>query len=222
MTIKPNVIVAHYKEALKWTDDIDRERYNVLIFSKTKREDVEMFQAENKGCEASAYLEYIVKYYDSLPEWSVFVHGHEFSKHHDGKLQDLVNKLEFKAPYFNFNKGSWPWNNYRINGVNMKESNAYPVLREVIPTLFSPLKSKFDFDHRTWRGKMCAQFYVHRDLIKRHSLDDYKTLLNNLYTYTHPKHNDKHKAIYFEWLWFFIFTGEYDEKDYYIRHGLPA
>jgi hypothetical protein len=93
LNMKHNLVVSHYNEDLQWTSLVDMNKYNIVLVSKTL-ENADIFQPKNIGYEASAFLEYIVKYYDTLPEYSVFVHGHETSWHHRGKMQDLVNNLQ--------------------------------------------------------------------------------------------------------------------------------
>ena len=86
------VVVAHYTEDLSWLSQIAKEKYKVCLVSKTKR-DADIYQPENFGVEASAYLSYIINNYDSIDEYTIFVHGHECSWHHNGRLQDILNNL---------------------------------------------------------------------------------------------------------------------------------
>jgi hypothetical protein len=50
----------------------------------------------NLGREASAYLRFIVQYYDSLPKHIAFIHGHEHAWHqkYPGTLLDAISKAK--------------------------------------------------------------------------------------------------------------------------------
>lgn len=47
---------------------------------------------KNKGNEASAYLKYIIDHYYHLDDYTIFIHCHDFSWHHDGSILELIHK----------------------------------------------------------------------------------------------------------------------------------
>lgn len=51
----------------------------------------------NQGREAMAYLTYIIDHYDTLPDYMVFVHGHERSWHQQEHLQQKIRALNLTA-----------------------------------------------------------------------------------------------------------------------------
>ena len=62
------------------------------MLSREKRQEHVTLSKTNRGNEASSYLQYIVEHYDNLPEWSIFIHGNEYS-HHDTihmSLKDIL------------------------------------------------------------------------------------------------------------------------------------
>lgn len=59
----------------------------------------------NKGNEASIYLKYIIDYYDTLSEFTFFIHDEEYAWHHSGsiidKFREAIDKKELL--YYNVN-----------------------------------------------------------------------------------------------------------------------
>ena len=194
MTSDVLVVAAHHTEHL---DFVQRIRHPVVVVSKT-RDDIPggMHTPVNKGFEASAYLEYIVAHYDTLAEYTVFVHAHEHSWHHDGALDDLVNSLAFEGQYRNINSE-------RHYG-NTDGSVIVPHMHLFSAVPDMPVPRRF---------RLCAQFYAHRDLLRRHPVGVYRALLDTVYTQTSV--TSKFHATLFEWCWHAILTGLAYE------HGVP-
>jgi len=200
-----DLVIAHHTESLHWLDQIDKSKYRPIIISKTKQ-DADIYQSKNIGCEASAYFEYIIKYYNDLPDFVVFVHGHETAWHQHGRIQDILNSFTFdeNTPrYYNFNKE--PLNFLTLN--DDERPNDFKSYNAMV----APLGFEIGVIYYIVSSR-CAQFIVHRSLIHRHTLDTYKMLLENLYTKNNG--NQKLAAIVFEWLWTYIFTGETDEIEW--------
>lgn len=216
--------IAHYNEDLRWMEEIDKSKFDVHLVSKTVQQ-ATIFQPDNLGFEASAYLEFIIRQYDILPEWCVFVHGHEYSWHHNGRMQDLVNGLvinDTSKRYRNINKDEPLFcHRFITDGKDVVGYDDNPKHRDAMLVglrdwrncvelgLFAPLPITAYPDRFVTR--QAAQFVVHRDQIKRHSKSTYQQLLNNL---KNVDYNDKMKACVFEVTWCYIFTGNYDEKDW--------
>lgn len=220
-----DIVIAHYDEDLSWISKLDLNRFIPRVVSKTKK-DAFLYTPINKGYEASAYLEYIIANYDRLSEYTLFVQGAELAWHHEGNLSDIINKLEYTAPYYNFN--SWGTDNDPVCKANYPDLLQYFIkdgvhqhiglnkLLEIWDYLFEPLSFPQDAD---WSFKMCAQFYVHRDCILKHSKSIYETMLHRIYSYV-GCYPSKHLACCFEWAWHFIFTGNSNEADLYRPHQL--
>jgi hypothetical protein len=197
--MKHNLVVSHYNEDLQWTSSVEMNKYNIVLVSKTL-ENADIFQPKNTGYEASAFFEYIVKYYDTLPEYSVFVHGHETSWHHTGKMQDLVNNLQL---------GDKKYKNINLNQAIYEEMREIPdywinTFRKLIsctdPSLAVPMYLKYI---------KCAQFYVHRDNIRMRDKETWQKMLETL---TSGTNGHKYDAIVYEHCWCLIMTGYYNEE----------
>ncbi|KAF2873977.1 hypothetical protein BDV95DRAFT_592129 [Massariosphaeria phaeospora] len=51
----------------------------------------------NKGQEAMMYLSYVINNYDSLPDYSIFLHGHRTSWHQEEDIVESINSLRLSA-----------------------------------------------------------------------------------------------------------------------------
>lgn len=181
-----HVVIAHYNEDLSW---VTKLKYPFTVISRNSLpEDT----GPNKGNEASVFLDYIVKTYDTLDEYTAFVHGHRSSWHHAEPMDEKLNRIEFNRPYCGLNDIP----PYRIRNC---ENTTGQVLRDYPP--LEPILGPIDIDRISFR--MGGQFYVHRDAIRSRPLETYKALLNFLLTNTGRSKRD---GILFERIWHFIFT----------------
>ena len=224
MTSRTALCIAHYNEDLRWMGDIDSQKYDIHLVSKTVP-DARIFQPQNQGFETSAYLEFIIKNYDTLPEWCVFVHGHQYSWHHEGRMQDLVNNLDIdeNTPKYKNINIDIPLYCHRFitNGEDAAGYDDDPKHRDSLLVglrdwrnciglgLFHPLP--ITAHPPNFVTRVAAQFIVHRDQIHRHPLSTYEALLHNLRT---VPYDDKMKACVFEVTWCYIFTGNYNEREW--------
>jgi len=219
------VVIAHYNESLSWVDHLREINTSIKTFIVSKTDPNSfLYQPHNKGFEASAYLEFIVNMYDKLPEWCIFVHGHEYSWHHEGAMHALIastiSSIHRGLKYKNINK--CPPNYYiydsidaGFHGDNQERKIALldglRTVRDCIHLgMFQPLGIEKCIPV-TYAAKPAAQFLVHRDLIQKHSHETYKSLLRLLYS---TPYDDKNKACVYEAMWNRIFTGLWDELEY--------
>ena len=74
------ICTCHYKEDLAWLDNCE---FIVNIVHKEGGTPIPNYTycIPNIGCEATAYLKYIIERYDTLPDYTAFLHGHETSYH---------------------------------------------------------------------------------------------------------------------------------------------
>lgn len=204
------LVVAHYNESLVWLLRVDRNKYpNIHVSSKTMKL-AHTYESINRGYEAASYLRYIVEHYDTLSEFTVFVHAHETSHHHPGRMHDLVNGLSFTRVYQNINNKDLV-NRFVVNGQHDCTSySSWRNWKEWVTDLFHPYPMQtcpHDFVVR-----LCAMFYVHRDAIHRHPRSLYQAWLDTLVVKDAPNPMDaKSAAIMWEWAWSILFTGCYDE-----------
>lgn len=184
-----NVIVSVYKEDFTWTQRLRELGYSVLIYTKgdaTSRTSVPV----NKGNEASAFLKYIIDYYDILPEYSIFLHGEEKSIHHEGSLIDILEAARgHRCVYKNLN-------NYKLGAFFLP---MIPWCDEFLAPELGPIEAYGDW---TQGHDGCAQFIVHRDAIRLRSRQFYSRIYDWLLVT--PLENYLN-ARYLEWTWHLIF-----------------
>ena len=86
------ICTCHFRENLEWLSE-----WPVTVVHKEGGGPVPptfhpVYTIPNVGCEATAYLWYIIQRYDSLPDRVAFIHGHETSPHQlgDRPLLELI------------------------------------------------------------------------------------------------------------------------------------
>jgi hypothetical protein len=188
------LVVAHYTEDLDWLKNISN--MNIKVIS---RKGVPPRTPPNKGNEASAYLEYIIQNYDTLSDYTVFVHGHRSDWHHLEPMDKKLNRILFDRPYRN------------INELGLTRLADYPQslenTRKHLPGLH-PILGSLDIDNLYY--KCSAQFYVTRDAIRARPLSTYI----QLYNYIMDSNIDvPFLGTVFEYLWHILFTGSLVDKE---------
>lgn len=191
-----HVVVAHHNENLDWIHNI---KYPVTVIS---RQGIPEGTAPNISREASSYLEYIIKNYNSLPEYVVFVHGHRNNWHHRENMDETINRLNFYFDYCNINDS--------VFNLDMKY---YPGERKHVlenKHIFERIFNVYiDIDNFT--HKQSAQFYVKRDAILSRTLEQYKELYD--YSMSQNANSSRVTAVVFERFWHFIFTNNTIDKN---------
>lgn len=157
--METNIVVSRYKKNVDFVYKINNKNINVMIYDKECPNNPLNIPV-NKGNEASVYLKYIVDYYDTLPEYTFFMHDDEYAWHHSGSIIERYDEAVMSGKmYFNINKGKWGKNAIPKDQLDklLKWYNSY--IEEYIPISTLPNK---DFTH-TYKGS--AQFLVHKNLI---------------------------------------------------------
>jgi hypothetical protein len=181
------VVIAHYNENLSWLPNI---KYKCRIISKYG---LPKETAPNKGNEASSFLQYIINNYESLDDYTIFVHGHRTAWHHVENTDVKINRLEFVHPYYNINDGGLR------SLVSIPEWHRMRYMIPPVTLLFGTFVNLKDVKFRN-----SAQFYVHKDNILRHSKETYQ----KLYEYLMKNNESSYwTGRVFEYLWHVIFTG---------------
>jgi hypothetical protein len=89
--MKNNIVIARYKEPIEWLDQIDTNKYNILLYNKGEDEvKYQIKRLPNIGRESHTYLTYIVENYHSLTDFTIFLQAKPFD--HLGNLEQLTNK----------------------------------------------------------------------------------------------------------------------------------
>jgi len=198
------ILSSHYNEDLFWLKKINLP---FIIASKSDSNKT-LYIPINKGNEASAYLTYIIKYYDYLPEFTLFLHGHYTHWHQFSSTVDKINNLTFDKQYTNIND-VWFFCSKMANTIIFDFKNG--IWDELFKEELGELPEKFSM-------RCCAQFLVHRDRIRLRRKQFYINILNYI------NNNDvlvdsKHGKIgfYLEYIWHYIF-GENAVMNYEKNH----
>ncbi len=187
-----HVVIARYNEDLTWVTNLN---YPFTVISKNS---IPKDIAPNKGNEASTYLEYIIKNYDNLSDYTFFVHGHRSSWHHKGPADEKINTIECTMPFFNINDIP-PYYIPNCSDTLGQFLRTYPAIEHILGPM--------DVYQTSYR--MGAQFYVHRDAIRSRSLETYKALYGFIMNNEGQSRQD---SVLFERVWHFIFTNNTMDK----------
>jgi hypothetical protein len=182
------ILISHYSEDLFWIKNINKP----FIIASKNINNKTLYNPINKGDEAMAYLSYIVKYYDTLPEFTFFCHGHYIDWHQNNRIDYIINNLKYDKEYDNIN-------NLSLDDVHVDFNNPYyKNLVNVWDELFQ--KELGDVQDK-YLEKCCAQFIVHRNRIRLRTKSFYNTILNYIIN------NNKNKNIGYvlEYIWHVIF-----------------
>lgn len=155
------ICTSHYNEDLEW---LKKSEFPVTVVHHEGGSDFPQFNETyviaNKGYEASAYLTFIIRRYDSLPEYTAFIHGHEKADHQ--KVPCMLNAIRTA----NIQKYTFiHLNNLWFYGF-IEGDNKYVKNKCLVQTSIG------------------AQFIVHKDRILKNSRKYYENLLNSTETKT--------------------------------------
>jgi hypothetical protein len=158
------ILLSHYNENLFWLKNI---KYPFIISSKTEKNKTR-YLSINKGNEAYTYLDYIVKYYDVLPEYTLFCHGHYIDWHQRSCIDTIINTIELDKKYVNINDIGI--DDRYCNCDNKYYKKLVLLWDELFLDTLGPIAEKY-YD------KCCAQFIVHKDRIRLRPKKFYERLI---------------------------------------------
>ena len=200
---------------LEWLSEIhnhstwETRRYN---YNDPKPPSDTWFPA-NKGHEAMMYLSYIIANYDSLPNYSIFIHGHRQSWHQEGDMVNLISNLQLPAldkdGYVPLRCDWYPSCPAEIRpidhdaivwGPGVHREDAEREIGKAWKELFGSAEMP-----RTIASQCCAQFAVTRGAIQRRSKEDYGKMREWL---LRTDLIDDISGRVFEKLWAYIMTGD--------------
>ena len=196
------IISSHFNEDISWL--IEQKEYDYKIYTKNKKnlnlDNGKVFECINKGMEASSYVSYIIDNYYNLPDYVVFIHGHEKSYHQTDDTLKLIKKAfleNININYISINRKDWR----NIFNDNVEEEifiKNWNLVKENFKNLNLCIKmpSKLEFTP-------CAQFIVSKENILLNSLKDYKNILKWLET-THLDSSLSGRVM--EHIWHYILT----------------
>lgn len=182
------VASAHFNEDLSW---VSRVNYPVKVYSKTLT--ISNFIPFNKVQEVPAYLKFIIDNYIDLPDYTFFVHGHEYSPHQNDSIINLINNASLDKPMVNINRVDW------YNKYDYTRLPDWDWLRSSWGELF---EGYLEFPNKLW-FPAGAQFAVHRNLILNYPL---KFFINAYDWCRDNKLENYISSRIFEYVWFYLFT----------------
>ena len=163
-----NIILSTYKRSTQWADRLSDLGYQVYRY--TKEDPTSIYNVEkNIGREASTYLKYILDFYESLPEYTVFLHDEEFSWHHKGSIIDRITEtIGFNGKYKTLNTHPLPYFYLKYDTYNTAIYNIF------LEKYLGPLWKYGEFMGPERIGS--AQMIVSRDAILAHPYEMYEGL----------------------------------------------
>jgi uncharacterized protein YifN (PemK superfamily) len=201
-------IVARYNEDISWLalnfPDIPHLVYQKSEDSTTCN-GAPLCSYPNVGAEAPAYLQYILDFYETLPNVTVFLHGHQ-SAWHESNIVQKLNRIRFERVKF-FNVGE---NTMCVNLTREDDIQSVTTAQgwdEFMADEFGPMPEQVC-------SPCCAQFAVSRDRIRLRSKSFYRRLMKWITT---TSMRTFYSSRVFEYLWHILF-GEEPVIDHHNNH----
>lgn len=186
------IVCAKYKNDVSFLDEL-KIPYKVI----TKE------VVPNKAAEASSYLYYIIHNYDNLPENTIFIHDHNESWHHDGKITEEMTK--YINNYEKNNKKYYSLNNKIVNISDQLDNEIFIIFwNDIMKESYGEFKDALPKDIFC-----CAQFIVSKKTIKNHPKEFYIKYYNWLINNTNEDiflYSSYMTGRYAEWTWNFVFS----------------
>jgi len=166
-----HLVVAKYKEDVRWTENIDSK--NLYVYDKSG-EKTSYTPLQNVGRESHTYIHHIIEHYDNLPEYLIVIQGNPF----DHINKDTYNYIDHYTIQKNIIEliESHPKSITSFYGKNYKEHiDVFKglKLREYYNYFFNSNIEEFEFSPG-------CQYIIPRDCILKHSKKFYINLLNML------------------------------------------
>ena len=220
------IVSSHYNENLEWLENstwpvvisTNHPTYKRTFSNSMVNIDEELRSPSNHGREASAYLRFIVKYYDNLPKHIVFIHGHENAWHQHIPIFDAISRAKrHEFPYISLNQ---QWH-------EGPRCSLWEVIKQLWNTHYKPYVGTPT--PPSWMGifDACAQFIVSREAIRQYpkvAWEEWLDVVQNPSTTKVPSHVFSRMPWFYEYTWHVIFKEPIDEnwqplttKDHYYK-----
>lgn len=199
------VVVSRYQENVSWLEKLTNKGIRVVVYDHLPAINNPYKVAGNFGNEAGSYMKYICDFYNNLSTYTIFIHAHEESWHHQGSLADNILHMlttRYKPmPYESLNNlcmGS-------VKNAIYKDTAAF-YDRYLAPYI---KKSKTDLGDWTQGHVCCAQFIVHKSKILAHEKKMYDDIYHFIIT---TKKTPKTVGHLCEWTWHIVFQGKRNQS----------
>lgn len=183
------LVTSHFREDLTW---LKKSKYPVVLIdhegaapSPFKPHAI----IPNKGQEGAVYMKYIIDNYYDLPDYIVFLHGHEHAWHQykDRHILDMIHTVKLSG------------------GDYISLNEFFTDTGDLLPNItkhwhiIEPWVGKQPAGHGQSRGS--AQFIISRDRILRHPREAYVHWFQTIST----SDDDFNIGVMFERTWHYIF-----------------
>ena len=164
------VVVSVYNKPIPWADTLRSIGFEVRPY--TKEDPTSPYNVpKNIGNEGSAYLKYIIDNYETLPEYSILLHDHEFSYHQEGSIVDAIQyKIGTNELFWNFNIQADQ--EFYLCDASGRINFYNEFLKEYIGTEI------YKFGEFILNRKLFAQFLLHKSLIQARPKEMYQRIYN--------------------------------------------
>ncbi|KEF53137.1 uncharacterized protein A1O9_11045 [Exophiala aquamarina CBS 119918] len=192
------------------------QHYPFFYSMSRKRETDLLVPHSSRGREVSAYLSFVIDYYDQLPPFSIFIHAGESQQHNDlfgPKTKIVLENLRLEAVrakgYVNLRCLHSPGCPSHVHPKNptefdIKNHDTRAYFAQIYKALFGADKPIPD----VLGGICCAQFAVSRDQIRRRPKGDYLRMMNWVDKESKQMVDDYGVGWVFEVVWHVVFSME--------------
>jgi len=162
------ICTSHYNEDLEW---LHASEFPVTVVGH-EGEAPHTFKNShvipNLGYELSSYLYFIMKRWDTMPEFTVFLHGHENAWHQKGKesLLDRIRRANTKKYKY------IPLNNMYVSKFFIGQCDFGKKIIQIFKHMYGEDIPRHVFI------PMSNQFIVHKSLIQMYPIEMYSKLYN--------------------------------------------
>jgi len=199
------LLLAHWDEDYSW---LVHQPFPAIIYEKKPPRNKQAGKHGvpfNAGNEASAYLKYIVDYYDDLPTRTIFLHSHRYTYHQEDALillpilYDRLSKVK-RAPENSYNNSSSDYCNLNNMVWIDPDGERLQIVTENWDWLGRYLGPRPSY----FLDRCCAQMVVHRDRIRLQPKEFYNESLTRI-SFSKTKKEDYMWGLLFEWIWHYVF-----------------
>lgn len=206
----PKIVVARYNEDIQWTEHFD----NVTIYNKGESlpEKYNAIPLENTGRDSHTFFTHIVRNYENLDDFTVFLQGDPFD-HMLGIMYSPQRALYYQAnpeqKIIDLKKQLTPCFFKPLSSIRVWESfsrmkKTMPTIHETLTRIFPNLPENFSYEYAAG-----AEYIASKETLRKYPKEFYESLLEE-WNYSeedyknwedggrmmpHPQPNDPHFRI---------------------------